>query len=110
MTKTLVKTQDDVHKKQAIAPQPHIKQSVKRAQKRSVEGSLNSSSSISMTIPRFHKHQMVRFIGGVGTIKSRRSSAGAWLYTVEMVQGPEPEMGRIGSETMILLYEADLQT
>jgi hypothetical protein len=82
----------------------------KKITARSEESSLNLSSSLSMTIPRFRKQQMVHFIGGIGTIKSRRASAGAWLYTIEMAQGPEPEMGRIGSETIILLYEADLQS
>lgn len=119
MTNTLVKTQDKASKKQAIAPHPQVKQHVNNRHRKRIhkkiaarieEGSLNLSSSISMTIPRFCKHQIVRFIGGMGTIKSRRASAGAWLYTIEMAQGPEPEMGRIGSETIILLYEADLQS
>ncbi|MBE9019058.1 MAG: hypothetical protein CLLPBCKN_000859 [Chroococcidiopsis cubana SAG 39.79] len=119
MTDTQVKTLDEASKKQAFAPQPQVKQSVsncymKRVEKkvaltRGVEGSLNLSTSLSLPIPRFRKRQMVRFIGGIGTIENCRASAGAWLYMVEMAQGPEPEMGRIGPETTIVLYEADLQ-
>jgi hypothetical protein len=30
------------------------------------------------------------------------------MYRVEMELGPEPEMGRIGSETTVLLYESDI--
>ncbi|WP_236147012.1 hypothetical protein [Scytonema millei] len=119
MTNTLVKTRDKASKKQAIAPQSqpiqpasnrYRKRIDKKIAARTEEISLNLSSSISMAIPKFCKHQIVHFIGGTGTIKGRRASAGAWLYTIEMAQGPEPEMGGIGSETIILLYEADLQS
>jgi len=67
MTNTLVKTQDNGSKKQAIAPEMQVKQSAsncyrKRIQKkitaRCEEGSLNLSSSSSMPIPRFCKHQI----------------------------------------------------
>jgi len=50
---------------------------------------------------------MVCFVGGVGKIRSCRPESGTWTYVVEMELGPEPDMGRVGSETMILL-EADI--
>lgn len=62
-----------------------------------------------MTIPRFSKNQLVCFVGGVGTILGYQSDSGTWAYAVEMEMGPEPPMGRVGSETRILLHEADIQ-
>lgn len=59
--------------------------------------------------PKFCKEQQVFFLGGWGIIKNSFLSAGKWLYLVEMELGPEPEMGRIGPETTILLYQTDLQ-
>lgn len=59
--------------------------------------------------PKFCKEQQVSFLGGWGIIKNSFLSAGKWLYLVEMELGPEPEMGRIGPETTILLYQTDLQ-
>jgi hypothetical protein len=59
-------------------------------------------------VPQFHKDESVKFMGGVGTIKSYQLEAGSWTYFVEMDMGPEPEMGRIGYETTVLLNEADL--
>ncbi|MEP1079156.1 hypothetical protein NDI52_27485 [Leptolyngbya sp. PL-A3] len=61
-----------------------------------------------MAAPRLRKGQKVRFIGGSGVIKGFQPEAGAWSYFVEMEMGPEPEMGRIGYETTILLSQADL--
>lgn len=55
-----------------------------------------------------HKGQKVNFIGGTGTIKSYFPDAGSWSYLVEMEMGPEPDMGRIGYETAILLSHSDL--
>ncbi|AFZ30624.1 hypothetical protein Glo7428_2086 [Gloeocapsa sp. PCC 7428] len=59
-------------------------------------------------VPQFRKGENVKFVGGVGTIKSYQLEAGSWTYAVEMAMGPEPEMGRIGYETTVLLNEADL--
>lgn len=119
MTGTQVKIPNDASNKQAITPQLQVKHSVsnyytkhvqeKIALTRDVEDSLNLLTSISLPVPRFCKRQIVCFIGGIGMIKNCVASAGAWLYLVEMAQGPEPEMGRIGPETTIMLYEADLQ-
>jgi hypothetical protein len=58
--------------------------------------------------PRFSRNQFVRFIGGEGKVKELHANSGNWSYTVEMEMGPEPEIGRIGYETTILLSEADL--
>jgi hypothetical protein len=52
---------------------------------------------------------MVHFVGGIGTIKNYRPDSTTWTYAVEMEMGPEPEMGRVGLETTILLHEADIQ-
>lgn len=58
--------------------------------------------------PKFSPDQSVCFIGGKGTVKEFRADAGRWSYVVEMELGDEPEMGRIGYETMLLLSETDL--
>jgi hypothetical protein len=60
------------------------------------------------TIPRFSKAQRVRFVGGVGTIKNYWLESGTWTYNIEMEMGPEPDAGRVGNETKILLHEADI--
>lgn len=65
-------------------------------------------SSDVIMIPRFGKKQRVKFVGGIGTIRSWRPESGTWTYAVEMELGPEPDMGRIGSETTIILHEADI--
>jgi hypothetical protein len=62
-----------------------------------------------MTRPKYAKGQMVYFVGGVGTIRSCRLDSCTWTYAVEMEMGPEPDMGRVGYETTILLNEADIQ-
>ncbi|PSB42239.1 hypothetical protein C7B80_28120 [Cyanosarcina cf. burmensis CCALA 770] len=61
-----------------------------------------------MTVPRFNKEQIVDFIGGSGTIKSCRFESSSWTYTVEMRVAREPEKLRIGSETTVLLEEAEI--
>ncbi|WP_017318366.1 hypothetical protein [Mastigocladopsis repens] len=61
------------------------------------------------TLPRFSKHQLVSFFGGIGKIQNYQLDSGMWAYAVEMEMGPLPEMGRVGSETTILLYEAEIQ-
>lgn len=58
--------------------------------------------------PRFRENQMVSFLGGVGKIKSYKPGYSTWTYAIEMEMGPEPEMGRIGPETTILLHETDI--
>ena len=52
--------------------------------------------------------QQVSFLGGEGSVKSFTYEAKTWLYIIEMTQGPEPDFGRVGGETTVLLSEADL--
>ncbi|MBW4447855.1 MAG: hypothetical protein KME38_13545 [Spirirestis rafaelensis WJT71-NPBG6] len=61
------------------------------------------------TQPRFRTNQMVHFVGGMGKIKNYRPNSATWTYAVEMEMGREPEMGRVGFETTILLDEADIE-
>lgn len=62
-----------------------------------------------MTLPRFIANQTVHFKGGIGTIKSfRPNSNNTWIYAVEMEMGPEPNFGRVGFETTILLHETEI--
>ncbi len=64
----------------------------------------------SRAVPRFTKNQTVCFSGGVGRIKSYRPNSNqSWLYAIEMEMGPEPDFGRVGFETTILLHEAEIQ-
>ncbi|BAU63426.1 hypothetical protein STA3757_07900 [Stanieria sp. NIES-3757] len=58
--------------------------------------------------PKFDQDQTVCFLGGTGTIKSRHQEANMWTYTVEMSMGLEPDFGRIGAETRIVLDEIDI--
>lgn len=62
----------------------------------------------SLTIPKFSQGQTVEFTGGVGMIVKCSPNSKTWTYLVEMEKGEEPEMGRIGYETTILLFETDL--
>lgn len=59
--------------------------------------------------PKFKQNQQVSFLGGTGKIKTYLPDAGCWAYEIEMELGPEPDMGRVGPETTIVLYEADIQ-
>jgi hypothetical protein len=63
-----------------------------------------------LTVPKFITGQLVEFLGGMGTIINCYLNAGKWLYLVQMEMGPEPEMGRIGWETTILLFETDIRS
>jgi hypothetical protein len=60
-------------------------------------------------IPKFATNQIVQFIGGIGKIKNFQPNSGTWTYAVEMEMSSMPEVGRVGSETTILLQEADIQ-
>lgn len=68
-----------------------------------------TSTWSSSPIPQFGKEEQVLFVGGSGKIKSCFRQSGMWLYLVEMELGPEPEMGRIGPETTIVLHQTELQ-
>lgn len=71
-----------------------------------------SDQSIDSVIiqPQFYPNQTVYFIGGCGIVKNCQPYARTWAYAVEMELGPEPEMGRIGSEATILLIEAEIRS
>ncbi|GAP94133.1 hypothetical protein [Leptolyngbya sp. NIES-2104] len=60
-------------------------------------------------VPGFHNAQRVRFVGGEGIVRSYKPEAGTWTYSIEMALGVEPEFGRIGAETMVVLAESDLR-
>jgi hypothetical protein len=70
---------------------------------------INTLQTVHVAAPRFSTNQTVRFLGGCGTIKDYRSDSGTWTYAVEMEMGPEPDVGRIGLETTVLLHESDIQ-
>lgn len=61
-----------------------------------------------VTKPKFYNGQIVNFMGGEGFINNYRFESGNWEYLVQMPMGPEPEMGRVGYETMIWLSEVDI--
>ena len=59
--------------------------------------------------PKFYPSQIVSFIGGTGKIKSLQLETSEWTYTVEMSMGSEPDFGRVGLETTIILEESEIQ-
>ena len=59
-------------------------------------------------LPRYTKNQMVSFIGGMGRIINYHLEVNSWQYAVQMELGPEPDFGRIGYETTILLNESEI--
>ena len=42
-------------------------------------------------------------------IKSLQKEAGTWIYIVEMSMGSEPDFGRLGAETTVVLEEQDIR-
>ncbi|WP_036487853.1 hypothetical protein [Myxosarcina sp. GI1] len=61
------------------------------------------------TQPKFELNQTVSFIGGIGKIKDCQLEINEWTYTVEMIMNSEPDFGRIGTETTIVLEESDIR-
>ncbi|MFB2894638.1 hypothetical protein ACE1CI_17145 [Aerosakkonemataceae cyanobacterium BLCC-F50] len=59
-------------------------------------------------LPRYPKNQMVSFLGGMGKIINYYPEPNSWQYAVQMELGPEPDFGRIGYETTILLNESEI--
>jgi hypothetical protein len=45
----------------------------------------------------------------MGKIKSLQQQDSRWVYTIEMSMGAEPDFGRVGAETTIILAEQDLR-
>ncbi len=102
MTNTLMATQNNAVRQQAIVSHRWVSASD------SIKGTSGLTATNVITIPRFGKAQRVSFVGGVGVTLYFWPDSGTWTYAVQMEMGPEPEMGRIGSETTILLNEADI--
>jgi hypothetical protein len=65
-------------------------------------------NNILINAPVFHQTQIVRFMGGEGTVQCFRFDSGRWIYDIEMELGPEPLFGRVGPETTIVLEEEEL--
>ena len=63
-----------------------------------------------LNAPKFREQQQVCFTGGQGTILSLQADGVDWLYSVEMPLGLEPDMGRIGYETIVLMSETELNS
>ena len=63
-----------------------------------------------LPVPKFCKGQIVSFMGGEGVINNYRFESGICEYLVQMPMGPEPEMGRVGYETMIWLCEVEISS
>lgn len=59
--------------------------------------------------PKFKIDQKVEFIGGIGKIRDHHHEFGGWTYQVEMEMGAEPDFGRIGFETVIMLPEPEIK-
>lgn len=66
-------------------------------------------ASTTVSVPKFRRGQNVCFTGGEGAIQSYKPESGTWAYEIEMAMGQEPEFGRVGYETMIVLVEAELK-
>lgn len=66
-------------------------------------------ATYSHKVNRFHHEQQVRFIGGEGVVRNVKFESGSWKYLIEMPLGVEPNFGRIGAETMVLLSETELR-
>jgi hypothetical protein len=49
-----------------------------------------------------------RCIGGLGNIIQCHPNSGHWSYLIQMEIGSEPEMGRIGYETTIILFDTSI--
>jgi hypothetical protein len=62
-----------------------------------------------LTRPKFAPNQIVRFIGGIGKIRSIQQQDSRWVYNIEMSMGVEPDFGRVGAETTIVLAEQDIR-
>lgn len=61
------------------------------------------------SVPRFSHTQRVRFVGGECIVRNLKPESGSWIYVIEMSLGLEPDCGRVGAETMVVLNEADLR-
>jgi len=62
-----------------------------------------------ISAPKFEVDIEVEFIGGIGKIRDQHYESGNWIYHVEMAMGEEPDFGRIGYETVIMLPEPEVK-
>ncbi len=69
-----------------------------------------STNATFLKMPRFGNNQRVRFIGGEGIVRKLQHESASWNYVIEMEMGSEPDFGRVGAETIIVLSEAELYT
>jgi len=60
-------------------------------------------------VPKFCRGQRVCFAGGEGTVQTCKFEAGNWAYHLKMAMGLEPDFGRAGCETTIVLAEFELE-
>jgi hypothetical protein len=67
-----------------------------------------SMTALFVKVPSFDHAQLVGFAGGEGIVQGYHSEAGIWTYLIEMALGQEPDCGRVGAETMVLLPETEL--
>jgi hypothetical protein len=65
-------------------------------------------TTLKRLMPTFYNNQRVKFIGGVGIVRRFQYEFGSWDYLVEMEMGQEPDFGRVGAETMVILKETEL--
>ncbi|MBW4621685.1 MAG: hypothetical protein KME17_20265 [Cyanosarcina radialis HA8281-LM2] len=63
-----------------------------------------------LKMPKFSQSQQICFLGGVGQIIDCRAESGVWLYMVKMNLDRELNIQRLGSETTVLLYEAEISS
>jgi hypothetical protein len=63
----------------------------------------------SIKVHSFDLDQWVQFPGGEGIVRNFKFEAENWTDLVEMPLGVEPNFGRIGAETMVLLSETELR-
>lgn len=68
------------------------------------------STATFLKIPKFVSHQRVKFIGGEGVVKKLQHQSASWNYVIEMEMGIEPDFGRVGAETVVVLDEAEIHT
>ena len=71
-----------------------------------------STNATFLKIPKFGSHQRVKFIADEGVVKKLQHQSASWNYVIEieMEMGIEPDFGRVGAETVVVLDEAEIDT
>jgi hypothetical protein len=91
-----------------ITLQLHTKQEKLEWFRKRLNEEMRGTSEV-ISAPRFKIDQKVEFIGGIGEIRDHYYESGSWTYYVEMAMGVEPDFGRIGCETVIMLPEPEIK-